>query len=282
MLTRVVNNSFLCLLPLLALVTKVVAIRWLWPLLWPWDSLTDWRDPPPPGLALVELLLVSTVWGREWYFLVLKLIGRRRREEENTKAEGEEVGNTADDVDRFLASFNGCFEWLRNDTRSFTKAEYVFQCIIIWLQCSDMDNYHHFKKSFNPLFFSFFFLLYYYYYSYFMDHKVLSTTGFGNYFFHFVIIFFILHQSLQVIAVYLLRTTPWQIIQLKTKIALRCILMHELTTNAAAVPGEAKAGPREWGCPDLAQRTPFLSMSGNLSADPCGHFVKQSPKFQAL
>lgn len=47
-------------------------------------------------------------------------------EEENTKAEGEEAGNTADNVDCFLASFNGCLERLRNDTRSFTKAEYVF------------------------------------------------------------------------------------------------------------------------------------------------------------
>lgn len=101
----------------------------------------------------MELLPVSTVWGRRWYFIVLKLTGRRRRrrEEENTKAEGEEVGNTADNVVCFLASLNGCFEWLRNDTRNFTKAEYVFQCIIIWLQCSDMDNYHNFKTPFNPL-----------------------------------------------------------------------------------------------------------------------------------
>ena len=136
------------------------AISWLWPLLWPWDSLAICRDPPPPSLALVELLLVSIVWGRQWYFIVLKLIGRkrrrrRRREEDITKAEEEEVGNTADNVDGFLTSLHGCFEWLRNDTRSFTKAENVLQCIIIWLRCSDMDNYHHLKKPFNPL--SFFF-----------------------------------------------------------------------------------------------------------------------------
>lgn len=41
-----------------------------------------------------------------------------------------------------------------------------------------------------------------------------------------LLLFFILHQSLQVVAVYLLRTTHWQIIQLKTKIALHQILMH--------------------------------------------------------
>lgn len=65
-----------------------------------------------------------------------------------------------------------------------------------------------------------------------MDHKVLSTTGFGNYSFCFVVFFFLLllfftlHQSLQVVTVYLLGTTHWQIIQLKTKIALHQILMH--------------------------------------------------------
>lgn len=64
--------------------------------------------------------------------------GRGRKQ----KAEEEEAGNTSDNVDCFPASFNDCFEWLRNDTRSFTKAEYVFQCIIIWLYCSHKDNHH--------------------------------------------------------------------------------------------------------------------------------------------
>lgn len=130
----IINNAFPCSLSLLALVTKTLAICWLWPLLWPWDSFTIWRIPPPSGLTSVELLPVSTVWGKQWYFIVLKLTGKRRRkEEENTKAEGKEAGNTADNVECFLASFNGCFEWLRNDTRNFTKAEYVYKCIIIWL-----------------------------------------------------------------------------------------------------------------------------------------------------
>lgn len=59
-------------------------------------------------------------------FCTLKLIGRRRRrEEEHTEAEGEEAGNTSDNVDSFPASFNDCFEWLRNYTRSLTKAPCV-------------------------------------------------------------------------------------------------------------------------------------------------------------
>jgi len=62
-----------------------------------------------------------------------------------------------------------------------------------------------------------------------MDHKVLSTTGFGSYLFCFAVDFFVcllvvflffFNQFLQVVALYLLRTTHWQITQLKTKIAL--------------------------------------------------------------
>lgn len=161
------------------------------------------RDPPPPGLTLVELLPVSTVWGRQWYFIVLKLIGRRKRSrEENTKTEGEEAGSTAGSVDYRLVLFNGCFQWLGNDTRNFTKAEYEFQCIITGLQCSDMDNYGHYKE--NPLFFFCITAI-----SWIIKHYPLHDLEITCLLLLFALVcfLFVFHQLLQVIIAYLLGTT---------------------------------------------------------------------------
>lgn len=238
----------------------------LQPLLWPGDSLTVQRDPPLPGLTLVELLLVSTVWGRQWYFVALELIGRRRREEEHTKAEGEEAGNTSDNVDCFPASFNDYFEWLRNYTRSLTKAEYMFQCIIIWLYCSHKDNYHNLKKPQIINLCSVCSVLFLHY-SYFMHHKVLSTTGIGNYLFYIVVVLFCI--NLYMLSMHI---SQEQFTAEDQNISDQ-ILMHIQPANA--VPGGS-------GCQDLTQSTAFHSTSGNLSSDPCGHFMEQSPKFQAL
>jgi len=95
-----------------------------------------------------------------------------RREEENTKAEGEEADSAADSAGYCLALSNSCFWWLGSYSRHFTKPECMVQCINICLQCSDMDIITISKiKILLYVSFSFYSVL-----QLFCGHKVLSCT----------------------------------------------------------------------------------------------------------
>lgn len=173
-----------------ALFLASLAMNWLQLLLWPGDSLTVWRDPPPPGLTLVELLLVSTVWGRQWYFVALKLTGRRRRrgEEENKeqRRRRQAIHQTMWIVSQhhLMTALNGWEmtpEVLQRQNMCFNVQLYgyiVVIRIIITIKKTPIINL---CSVFSVLFL---------HYSYFMHHKVLSTTGFRNCLFYTVVVLF--------------------------------------------------------------------------------------------